>query len=336
MNEREKEKKEKEREREKRRYEKLLQNLGELSSFEEELKKIELASGGLNGSAAQQVKSNFLKLSIIHSNSHSHLNGVSTITMNDPGKLNGWSPAMMEALKTSLLSLADSPDTHVAILTGKDPYYCAGVQLSSLMSRPMHPKKLHSLFETKNRELFDLFLTFPKPLIAAVNGPAIGASVTSASLSDALIASEKATFHTPFVSLGLPPEGCSSVHFERLMGKENASLLLNEGKKVTGQEAAKMGLATAVVPHDELLTYAQKLGEQWVKEKRERWLLKEKGAKERYLAVNAAESKSVADAFLSDGFLKGQYEFLAGRGKKKQAMVFWLLRATRPVWRWMM
>ena len=63
------------------------------------------------------------------------------------------------------------------------------------------------------------YFQFPKPLIIAVNGPAIGACVTSATVCDAIVASEKATFATPFAKLGVPPEGCSSVHFERLMGK---------------------------------------------------------------------------------------------------------------------
>ena len=102
------------------------------------------------------------------------------------------------------------------ILTGADPYYCAGVNLSATI-KPMHPKKLHTLIKSNNQALFDTFLDFPKPIIVAANGPAIGACVTSATLCDAIIASEKATFNVPFAALAIPPEGCSSVHFEVIL-----------------------------------------------------------------------------------------------------------------------
>ena len=85
---------------------------------------------------------------------------------------------------------AKDPETKVLILTGADPYYCAGVNLSAAI-QPMHPRKLHGLIRTNNQAVFDAFLDFPKPIIVAANGPAIGACVTSASLCDAIVASEK-------------------------------------------------------------------------------------------------------------------------------------------------
>ena len=100
---------------------------------------------------------------------------------------------------------------------GADPYYCAGVNLSETL-KPMHPKTLHGLIYENNKAVFDIFIEFPKPLLIAANGPAIGACVTSATLCDGIIASEKATFLTPFARLAIPPEGCSSVHFQRIMG----------------------------------------------------------------------------------------------------------------------
>ena len=71
-----------------------------------------------------------------------------------------------------------------------------------------HPQKLHDFIVRNNAAIFDAFLDFPKPLIVAANGPAIGACVTSATLCDAIIASEKATFSTPFAKLGIVPEVC--------------------------------------------------------------------------------------------------------------------------------
>ena len=68
--------------------------------------------------------------------------------------------------------------------------------------QPMHPQKLHDFICKNNAAIFDAFIDFPKPLMVAANGPAIGACVTSATLCDAIIASEKATFSTPFAKLG--------------------------------------------------------------------------------------------------------------------------------------
>ena len=93
----------------------------------------------------------------------------------------------------------------------------------------MHPRKLHELIRSNNERVFNTFIEFPKPLIVAVNGPAIGSCVTTATLCDAILASEKATFSTPFAALGIPPEGCSSVLFERIMGKDFARKMLDEG-----------------------------------------------------------------------------------------------------------
>ena len=107
----------------------------------------------------------------------------------------------------------------------------------------------------------------------AANGPAIGATVTSAALCDGIIASERATFLTPFSRLCVAPEvcvlsckscsysshsqGCSSVHFQRLMGEAGAERMLVKGDKISAEEALNLGLVMRVVKHEELLTTAQ-------------------------------------------------------------------------------
>lgn len=258
-------------------------------------------------------------------------NGVTTLTMNLPRRLNGWTMEMMAALKAALIAAAEDEDTHVIVLTGTDPYYCAGVNLGATL-KLSHPRKLHALIVEHNQGLFDAFLNVPKPIIAAVNGPAIGASVTSATLCDALIASEKATFSTPFAALGVPPEGCSSVHFPRLLGDASAQRMLGaEGWKPTGSEAAEVGLATKVVPHDELLAEAQRLGEAWIEAGATR-SFRADATRDELKAVNASESVQVATAFLDSPFLKAQYRFLRSKGKRGPAAMFFMLWRTRPLW----
>merc|ERR1712062_325431 len=223
-------------------------------------------------------------------------NNVTTLTMNDPKKLNGWTGPMMLTLKDRFEYHAKDPETKVLILTGADPYYCAGVNLSATI-QPMHPKKLHTMIRTSNQAVFDSFLDFPKPILVAANGPAIGACVTSASTCDAILASEKATFLVPFARLSIPPEGCSSVHFERMLGQKAASRMLKEGWKPTAVEAAMIGLVREVVDHENLLARAQELGEQWVAEGKKKEI-PAGGTVEEYKAVNARESLELADAFL--------------------------------------
>jgi len=257
-------------------------------------------------------------------------NNVTTLTMNDPKKLNGWTGPMMVTMQHMFKQLAKDDQTKVMVLTGADPYYCAGVNLSATI-RPMHPKKLHGMIVTKNQEVFDTFLDFPKPILIAANGPAIGACVTSASLCDGIIASEKATFNVPFATLGIPPEGCSSVHFERMLGKDAALKMLDDGWKPTADEAKTVGLVVDVVPHDQLMEKAQALAEQWVAEGRKK-TIPGGGDVAEYKAVNAQESIALADAFLSVPFLQAQSNFLKSKGKTQMAAVFWLVKTLRPLW----
>ncbi len=257
---------------------------------------------------------------------------VTTLTMNNPRKLNGWTMDMLVALRAALEQAAKDVDTKVLILTGADPYYCAGVNLSAVVS-PGHPAKLHAFIAEQNESLFEMFLSFPKPILVAVNGPAIGASVTSATLCDAIIASENATFSTPFAKLGVTPEGCSSVLFPKLVGEESAKRILGaEGWQPTGAEAAEIGLVDQVVPHEKLMDEAHKLAKKWVKAGRER-TFKAGMTVDELRKINARESQELAYAFLSPDFLRGQYEFLKKKGKRGPALVFKSLLLTHPLWK---
>lgn len=257
--------------------------------------------------------------------------GVTTLTMNMPARLNGWTMEMMNALKDAFKAADQDEDTRVLILTGADPYYCAGVNLAATL-RLGHPRKLHSMIVEKNQALFDMFLDFPKPLLVAVNGPAIGASVTSATLCDGIIASEKATFSTPFAALGVPPEGCSSVQFARLMGETNAERMLGkEGWKPTAREALEAGLIQWFVLHHELMEEAHRIAQEWITSDATR-SFRGGSTREELKAVNASESQALADAFLSPPFLRAQFRFLRSKKKWGPAAMFLTLLVTRPLW----
>ena len=257
-------------------------------------------------------------------------NNVTTVTMNNPKKLNGWTVAMCNSMFETFDKISNDEETKVMILTGSDPYYSAGAALSENIS-PMHPKKLHNMIVDNNEKLFNTFLDFPKPILVAANGPAIGATVTSAALCDGILASEKASFLTPFAKLSVPAEGCSSVHFERMMGQEAAERMLVRGEKISAAEALSIGLVIEVVKHADLLTRAQQLAETWISQGRRRTIPGNQDVSE-YKKVNRRESVQVADSFLSYNFLDHQAAFLRSKGKEREARVFWILKTLRPFW----
>ena len=178
--------------------------------------------------------------------------------------------------------------------------------------------------------VFDVFLDYPKPILVALNGPAIGASVTSATLCDGIVASDTATLSTPFARLGIPPEGCSSVNFERIMGKEAAHKMLFENCVLTAKEAKQLNFVLDVVPADNLLQTAQSIAEKWILDNKVRHVASD------LKKVNEKESQDLADAFLSEPFLNAQYKFLLSKNKAQQAYVFKLMAMTRPLWSMML
>jgi peroxisomal 3,2-trans-enoyl-CoA isomerase len=259
--------------------------------------------------------------------------GVVTIMMNKPKKLNGWTTEMMDAFAMAFKNAAKDEQTKAVIFTGAGEYYSAGVNLGGTL-KLMAPKKLHRLIVEHNENLFDRFLTFPKPILVAINGPAIGASVTSATLCDAIIAANTSTYSTPFAALGITPEGCSSIQFARLMGEKNAQRMLgNEGWKPNADEALAAGLVQWVVPKDQLQAEAQKVAQEWITDGRSRKILG--GSKLSELqAVNARESIELANRFLGADFLRGQFSFLWRKKKHLQSIVFLILWLLRPLWKY--
>ncbi|MGR5152586.1 enoyl-CoA hydratase/isomerase family protein [Photobacterium swingsii] len=258
-------------------------------------------------------------------------NNILTIKMNRPNKLNGWTMDMMESLKEAF-SLANTDENVKAIiLTGVGKYYSAGVNLAGTL-KIMPPKALHELIVKNNQRLFEVFLNCEKPLLVAINGPAIGASVTSATLANCIVAADNATFSTPFSALGITPEGCSSYHFPRLLGEENCQRMLGkEGWKPTAEEALTVGLVQKVVPQALLMEEANRIAQDWITNKEERQFLANSSLKA-LQAANTSESVQLADAFMSAAFLKAQARFFFTKKKYAPSLTFCMLWALRPLW----
>lgn len=234
---------------------------------------------------------------------------------------------------TALDEAAASEAVKGVVLTGKGRYYSAGVDLSSIL-QVTRPSSLVQKIRDSNQRLFETFINFPKPIIVAINGPAVGAAVTSATLTDAIVALEGATFSLPFAKLGVPPEGCSSVRFAEMMGERNAQRMLSaEAWVPTATEAFQAGLIAEVIPGvdtDKLLERAATLCEERIASGVSRRF--DATEAERLRKINATESAEIANAFVSKKFLGAMYDFNTKRKKKQLAWFFLVAKKLLPLW----
>lgn len=172
------------------------------------------------------------------------------ILLNRPTRKNAITVEMYEEIILALNEAA-TDNSALTLVTGAGDYYCSGNDLSNFMT--ITPDKMHEVAKTSGdllRRYISAYIDFPKPLIAAVNGPAIGVAVTVLGLFDTVYASNKATFATPFSRLGQSPEGCSSYTFPKIMGHSKACEMMLFNKKLTSQEALDCGLVTRLFEHE--------------------------------------------------------------------------------------
>ncbi|PCJ70172.1 MAG: enoyl-CoA hydratase [Rhodobiaceae bacterium] len=176
--------------------------------------------------------------------------GVLTLTMNRPKKKNALTQSMYAALADNIVAAQDNPDIKVVVLTGTADSFTAGNDLSDFAGGG--DDRSTNEIPPVGRFL-QAILAAEKPLMAAVNGLAIGVGVTMLLHCDLVYASPNATFQTPFVNLGLVPEAGSSMLLPRLVGTQKANDMLLLGSKIGAADAEKMGLIAGVFEAENLL-----------------------------------------------------------------------------------
>jgi len=178
---------------------------------------------------------------------------VATITYNRPEAMNALNQELRDDLDASWVRFRSDDDAWVAIVTGAGRAFCAGHDLKG----GAVPRGT-SHWETPSLTSLENGLEVWKPVIAAVNGYALGFGLTMVSACDFVIASEEATFGFPEVRLGVPTiQG--SVRMPGRIGWQNAMELLLLGERVSAARAQEMGLVWRVVPHDRLMAEARDL-----------------------------------------------------------------------------
>jgi enoyl-CoA hydratase/carnithine racemase len=181
------------------------------------------------------------------------------VQLNRPAKKNAMTMSMYVTLADILNDAAKDEQVRVVLWHGAGDSFCAGNDVEDFLKNPPGPG------ESPQARLMNAFIDFAKPLLAAVQGAAIGGGTTMLTHCDFVYAGETAKFQMPFINLGLVPEFGSSCSVPIRIGHIRAAELILLGLPFDARRAAELGLVTRVVPDQELLATAtetaQKLAE---------------------------------------------------------------------------
>ncbi|XP_013006928.2 chromodomain Y-like protein isoform X3 [Cavia porcellus] len=159
---------------------------------------------------------------------------------------NSLNPEVMKEVQ-SALNTAAADDSKLVLLSAVGSVFCCGLDFIYFIRRLTDDRKRESTKMAEAiRNFVNTFIQFKKPIIVAVNGPAIGLGASILPLCDVVWANEKAWFQTPYTTFGQSPDGCSTVMFPRIMGGASANEMLLSGRKLTAQEACGKGLVSQV------------------------------------------------------------------------------------------
>jgi enoyl-CoA hydratase len=182
--------------------------------------------------------------------------GIGTITLNRPEKRNAMTFVMLADFIETVRKAGADDDARVVIVTGSGGSFCAGTDLSDLNTVPGETRGVRG--EADEHDVWWPLAACPKPVIAAVDGPAVGMGAEFTSQCDVRIASTRARFAWNFVHRGLIPDtGAGTWLLPRLIGVQNALRLLYSGEFLSAEEALALGYVASVVEPDELIDAAR-------------------------------------------------------------------------------
>ncbi len=177
--------------------------------------------------------------------------GVLELRFNRPDKKNAILGAMYDTLTAALLDAAARPAVRAVLIGAEGDAFTAGNDIRDFLAMQ------GGLGDAPPARFIHAVATFAKPLVAAVQGPAVGVGTTLLLHCDLVYASPAATFSAPFVDLGLVPEAGSSLLLPARMGHARAAALLLLGESMDATAALSAGLLTGIVPAEELQDYAR-------------------------------------------------------------------------------
>lgn len=177
---------------------------------------------------------------------------VRTITLDRPDALNAFNEALYDAATEALLDATGDPGVAVVVITGRGRAFSAGTDVMEMAARTVDPDNFvagkHGF-----PGLVDQLVAFPKPLLCAVNGMALGIGATMLGFADLVLMSTEARVRCPFTDLAVAPEAGSSFTFPLLLGRQHATWTLMSSEWFTAAECEAMGLAWRVCEPDALM-----------------------------------------------------------------------------------
>jgi 2-(1,2-epoxy-1,2-dihydrophenyl)acetyl-CoA isomerase len=187
--------------------------------------------------------------------------GVGRITLNRPDSLNAWTAEFGGELKDIIEGPAAGDDVRAVLITGAGRGFSSGADLKAGFDphpddgRPDVKKELHHVYHPAIAGIRRL----PKPVVTAVNGPAVGIGCSLALAGDLVMAAESAYFGLAFVNIGLMPDGGSTLFVPAAVGKARAFQMALLGERVSAEQALDWGLVNWVHPDDRLIGEAEAL-----------------------------------------------------------------------------
>jgi 2-(1,2-epoxy-1,2-dihydrophenyl)acetyl-CoA isomerase len=194
---------------------------------------------------------------------------VGTLTLNRPDKLNAFFGTMRDEIAEGLAGLGDDEDVRAVIVTGTGRAFCAGadVQYLAKLIESGEMDEAAALVDA-GRRVVRAIRGMPKPVIAALNGPAAGGGANMALACDLRIASERAAVGQTFNRIGLHPDWGGTYLVPRLVGPARAAELFFLGEMVDAREAERIGLVNRVVAHERLMDEARSWAERLARKPR--------------------------------------------------------------------
>ena len=187
---------------------------------------------------------------------------IAFIYLNRPKALNALSETMKNELIHALKETENDDDIRVLILTGRGRSFCAGADLNRFIEAQEYDRGQKRKFKFGSLDFPRTFIQYPKPIIAAINGPSYGFGFTVTLTCDIRLASERAKFSCAFVRIGVTPEFCSTFFLPRLIGYGKAAELIFTARPFDAREALEIGAVDQVFPHHRLIPEAKKMAKQ--------------------------------------------------------------------------
>jgi 2-(1,2-epoxy-1,2-dihydrophenyl)acetyl-CoA isomerase len=248
-------------------------------------------------------------------------NGVGNVILNRPDAMNALNRALKVALRDALASAAEDPAVRAVLITGAGRAFCVGQDLKEHVADLA--EDVSAPWSTVSEHFNPIVLTvaaMPKPVVAAVNGPAAGAGASLAFACDFRVMADSATYTLAFAGIGLTADTGASWTLPRLVGRAKAAELLMLPGGIGAGEALELALATRVVPADKLATAAAEFAESLAA-----------GPTVAYAAIKRSLAYSAAHDLAASLAFEDEMQQVAGTSEDHRAAVASFLAKQTPV-----